>query len=285
MSDPRIVVITGASSGIGLEAAIGFSQRGDTVVATMRDLERAGPLRQAAAAAGVEPEIAQFDVTDSDQCDALFTDVLDRHGRVDVLVCNAGIGMGGSLEELSVDDIARTMDVNFYGVVRATKAVLPSMRERGSGRLIAVSSVGGAVGQPFTDAYCASKHALEGLYESLQPVAARFGVAVSIVEPGPVATEFNANTPNDVDDPANGLPAYAELRARQRAFMAPGKGRAQSPSDAGQVIIDVASADKPLLRYQTSSFTTRLVGMKLADLDGAGVTGWTSGWFDVEPDE
>jgi NAD(P)-dependent dehydrogenase (short-subunit alcohol dehydrogenase family) len=282
MPDPRVVVITGASAGIGLEAAVRFAQHGDTVVATMRDVGRADALRAAAGDAGVVLEIAPFDVAEAAQCDDLFANVFDQHGRVDVLVCNAGVGMGGTLEELSLDDIARTMEVNFYGVVRPTKAVLPSMRERGSGHLIAVSSVGGAVGQPFTDAYCASKHAVEGLYESLHPVAARFGVHVSIVQPGPVGTEFGAKTTNGVDDEGAGLPVYADLRARQRAFMAPGRGKEQSPGDAAQVIVDVANADAPTLRYQTSRFTTRLVGMKLADLDGTAVPAWTSSWFDTE---
>jgi NAD(P)-dependent dehydrogenase (short-subunit alcohol dehydrogenase family) len=276
-------VITGASSGIGLQAAVRFAERGDVVVATMRDTSRSGPLREAAERAGVDVEIEQLDVADASRCSDLLTQLIDRHGGVDVLVSNAGMSIAGTLEELSVDDIARVMDVNFYGVVRATKAVLPHMRERGSGHLIAVSSLGGSVGQPFTDAYCASKHALEGLYESLHPVAARFGVKVSIVQPGPVASAFDANTVNGVDDPANGLPEYADLRSRQRAFMAPGKGREQSAADAAQVIVDVADSADPVLRYQTSSFTTRLLSMKLADVDGTSVTGWTSSWFDGEP--
>lgn len=283
MSDSRIVVITGASAGIGLEAAVRFARAGDTVVATLRDVKRAGPLRAAAAQAGVELDIGQLDVSDEASSEAAFAGIFERHGQVDVLVSNAAVGMGGTLEELTLDDIRRTMEVNFLGAMRVTQAVLPSMRQRGSGRLIAVSSLGGAVGQPFTDAYCASKHAVEAMYEALRPIMARFGVMVSIVQPGPVDTDFNAKTAGGIDHPANGLAVYADLRARQRAFMAPGKGREQSPGDAAQVIVNVAAAADPLLRYQTSTFTTRLVGLKLTDLDGSAVSGWTSSWFDVEP--
>jgi NAD(P)-dependent dehydrogenase (short-subunit alcohol dehydrogenase family) len=137
------------------------------------------------------------------------------------------------------------------------------------------------MGQPFNDAYCAAKFAVEGLYESLNPVLARFGVHASIVEPGPVATEFSAKSMGSGRDglDVEGEP-YAELWQRYQAVMAAGATRRQPTGDAAQVIVDVADAESPVLRYQTSSFTKRLIGMKLADLDGSTITGFTSTWLD-----
>jgi len=284
LSQPRTIVITGASRGMGLSAALQFAAAGDKVVAGVRSESGLAGVRDAAAAAGVAVEAVVMDVCDDASVRAAIGGVFDRHGQIDVLVANAGVGAMGTLEELSMDALRSAMEINFYGAVRVTKAVLPSMRERRSGRVIAVSSVGGVLGQPFTDAYCAAKFALEGLFESLRPVAAQFGVGVSIVEPGPVASEFHERSQGfgreELD--VKGDP-YGELRRRYDAFMAAGSTRKQPVDEAAKVIVDVAGSPDPLLRYQTSRFTTRLVGLKLADLDGAQVSGFTSRWFDTLP--
>ena len=118
------------------------------------------------------------------------------HGRIDAVVNNAGAGHLGTIETESVDDVRRVMEVNFFGVVAVTRAAMPHLRASG-GRLVTVSSVGGAVGQPFNEAYCAAKFAVEGFMESLVPVAATVGVTVVVIEPGAVASDFVANV--DVD--------------------------------------------------------------------------------------
>jgi NAD(P)-dependent dehydrogenase (short-subunit alcohol dehydrogenase family) len=205
--------------------------------------------------------------------------VIERHGRIDVLVNNAGAPFNATLEELSIDELRRSLEVNFLGVARTTKAALPSMRMAGRGRLIAVTSLGGVVGQPFTDAYCAAKFAVEGLYESLHPVAAAFGVRVSIVEPGPVETAFDESAAPR--DPVVSAP-FATLRARHAAVMASGAGRRQSPEDAGEFIASVADEDDPAFRYQTGGLVRRIASMKLADLSGEAVTAFTGSWL-AEP--
>jgi len=284
LSHPRTVVVTGASRGMGLSAALQFAAAKDRVIAGVRSEDSLAHVRSAAAAAGVDVEPVLMDVCDDQSVTSAFDDIIKRYGEVDVMVANAGVGAVRTLEELSMADLRAAMEINFYGVVRATKAVLPSMRRRSQGRLIAVSSVGGALGQPFTEAYCAAKFAVEGLYESLHPVAAQFGVKVSIVEPGPVATEFSGRSQGagrehlDVEgDP------YGELWSRYQAFMAAGASRKQNIDEAAKVILDVASSPEPHLRYQTSRFTSRLIGMKLADLDGSVVTDFTAGWFAAPP--
>lgn len=274
----RVVVITGTSSGIGLATTVAFGRAGDTVVATMRDPSRASALEAAASTAGVGVEVLPLDVaSDASVADALAR-VMDVHGRIDVLVNNAGLGVVATLEELTMDDLQRSFDVNFMGVARTTKAALPLMRQAGRGHLIAVTSIAGAVGQPFNDAYCAAKQAVEGLYESLCPVAATFGVRVCIVEPGPVATSFSESAAR-FDSPDEDI---ARLKARYLAVMGAGGVRAQPAEEAADVIVAVADQTDPPLRCQTSRFTTRLIERKLADITGENVIAMTSPWIAPE---
>ncbi|MDE0364530.1 MAG: SDR family oxidoreductase [Gammaproteobacteria bacterium] len=279
MPTRKRVVVAGANSGIGLSACKQFAERGYLVAAGALD-PGASALREAAESAPGNLRIVPLDVTDDASVDNAFAEIFDQFGRVDVLVNSAGAGCIGALEECSLAEIEHTMAVNFFGVVRATKAVLPRMREAGSGRLIAVSSLGGLLGQPFQDAYCASKFALEGLYESLRPLAAQFGVHVSLVEPGPVDTGFRSSS-RGFDRAAEGTAndAYVSLRAQYDALMAAGEGREQSPEDAAACLVAVAEKADPSLRYQTSRFATKLAAIKMADLDGSAVNDFAADWF------
>jgi NAD(P)-dependent dehydrogenase (short-subunit alcohol dehydrogenase family) len=271
----RVVVITGSSSGIGLATAVAFARAGDTVVATMRDPSRRAPLEQAASDAGVALEIAAIDVTSDESVARGVDSVMTEHGRVDVVVNSAGLGTSATLEELPIADLQRSLDVNFLGVARTTKAVLPIMRAAGHGHVIALSSMAGVVGQPFNDAYCAAKHALEGLYESLYPVEAGFGVFVCLVEPGPVVTPFHETSDRiDVADPE-----IAQLKARYRAVVDPAMARGQSPEEVADVVLRVADDPRPSLRHQTSRFAKRLIERKLADLSGDQIVAMTSQWL------
>ena len=272
-----VVLITGCSSGIGRATAVEFAAHGCCVVATMRDLRGADGLRADLAAAGVSAEIRQLDVVDDASVDGCLGDVVDAHGRIDVLISNAGVGSDGTLEELPLDDFRSAMDVNFFGTVRLLKSVFPAMRERRSGRLICVGSTAGLLGQPFNDAYCASKFALEGLLESLHPVAASFGVHVSVVEPGPVSGEFVQKS-GGVGDRSDG--PYAAMRERFELVQHNGYDMAQTPPDIAAVLWRVATAESPDLRCQTSDGISRLAGIKLKDLTGNRVTGLTRSWIE-----
>ena len=272
----RVVVITGCSSGIGLATSIAFARAGDTVIATMRDLGRAAPLEAAAAGAGVTVEVVPLDVTSDASVSQAFARVVDEHGRVDVLINSAGLGTSATLEEMSIDDLQRSLEVNYLGVARTTKAALPLMRAARGGHIIGVSSVGGVVGQPFNDAYCASKHAMEGLYESLHPVAAALGVHVCIVEPGPVATPFHSSSER-IDSADEQI---ARLKARYREVVDPGASGGQPAEEVAEVILGVADDPNPSLRYQTSRFTVRLIERKIADLNGEKVIAMTSKWLE-----
>jgi NAD(P)-dependent dehydrogenase (short-subunit alcohol dehydrogenase family) len=271
----RVVCVTGAAQGVGYATAHLFAKRGDVVIATSRDADRT---RAAFANHGSGIVAHELDVTDQQSVDRLHAFVAERYGRLDVLVNNAGQGFRGTLEQLSIDDLSASLEVNFLGPARMTKAFWPMMRQARSGRLIAISSIAGVIGQPFQDAYCAAKFALEGLYESLRPVAAMWNVAVSIVEPGPIASEFDARAliAHTADD--------AELSQIENRYLAVvGTGRPRSPAEAAEVVLDCADDPQPKLRYQTGRLAAHLVGLKLADVTGEVISSMTTGWLTAEP--
>src|SRR6476469_4882294 len=252
---PQIALVTGTSSGMGLHTAVGLAGRGITVIATLRDPARADALLAAAAAAGVRLDIRALDVTDHAGAARCVDEVLHTYGRLDILINNAGRGAVGSLEQLSMADLRAQLEVNYLGVAAMTKLALTPMRLAGSGRIVTVTSVGGAVGQPFADAYCAAKFAVEGLMQSLAPVAATFGVVVSVVEPGAVRSEFTANVHradadavagDRTDDP------YAALLDAYLARTATAFDNAQTSEQAAEVIVEAATTDQPRFRWQSS---------------------------------
>ncbi|KUN07739.1 short-chain dehydrogenase [Streptomyces yokosukanensis] len=278
MSD-KTVVITGTSSGIGLAAAVAAARAGWQVVATMRDLGKAEPLRKAAADAGVgeRVRVKRLDVVDPESIAACLAEVIAEYGRLDAVVNNAGAGQVGTIEQGTVDDVRAAMEVNFFGVVQVTRAALPHLRARG-GRLITVTSVGGVIGQPFNEAYCAAKFAVEGFMESLAPVAATVGVDVTVVEPGAVASEFVANVSLDVPALLAAAGPYAPaLRSYIERTQASFSG-AQSPAEAAAPVVEALTAERPPLRMQTSDWARDFVATKLGDLDGSAVQNLTGAW-------
>ncbi|WP_330460219.1 SDR family oxidoreductase [Streptomyces sp. NBC_00820] len=275
-----VVLITGTSSGIGLETAVAAARAGWTTIATLRDPNRAGALREAADRAGVTLDIRQLDVTDPDSVTAAIEGVVADHGRLDALINNAGAGHVGTIENESVDDVRRVMEVNFFGVVQATKTAMPHLRASG-GRLITVSSVGGVVGQPFNEAYCAAKFAVEGFMESLAPVAADLGVTVSVVEPGAVATEFVNNIGVD---PADAIAAAGDYQKPLKNYithiLGQFAGGAQTPEQAAATVLEALTAERPAFRLQTSDWARAFTGTKLADNDGSAVIALTGAYLD-----
>jgi len=182
-SEGKVVLVTGASSGIGQACAELLSARGHTVYGTSR--------KPAAEPKG--HRMLELDVTRDDSVRSAVDSVLEREGRVDVVVNNAGFALAGAIEDTSLEEAQRQLDTNFFGVLRVCKAVLPGMRARGAGLIVNVSSLGGVVGLPFQGLYSASKFALEGLTESLRQEVAAFGIQVALVQPGDVRTAITDN--------------------------------------------------------------------------------------------
>ncbi len=280
MPEP-VLLVTGSSSGIGLSSAVLAARSGYRVVATMRELGKDGPLRAAATEAGVDLDIRALDVTSADSIASCVEGVLADHGRLDALVNNAGAGYLGTVELSPLDDIRQVMEVNFFGVVAMTKAAMPHLRAAG-GRLITVSSVGGAVGQPFNEAYCAAKFAVEGFLESLAPVASAVGVTVAVIEPGPVATEFVNNVSVDVGALfASAGPYEPALQSYINRVMSQFSGEnLQTPEQVAELVVEALTAESPSFRIQTSPWAVEFVSTKLNDLDGAAVVEMTSEWLE-----
>jgi NAD(P)-dependent dehydrogenase (short-subunit alcohol dehydrogenase family) len=236
----------------------------------MRDLKKAEPLRARAATEKVELDIRQLDVCDDASVSACVQAVLAKYGRIDVLVNNAGAGYLGSLEQTSIEQLRDTFEVNFVGIWRTSQAVLPSMRAARSGHIINVTSIGGLIGQPFNDAYCAAKFAVEGMTESMAPVLATLGVRVSLIEPGPVATEFVNNV---LAKPgAENAEVSAVYQPMIQKYIASFQGRIASISQSGdevaQTILTAATDETPHLRYATSDMVKQLASLKYTDITG-----------------
>ena len=275
-----VALVTGTSSGIGLSTTIAAARHGFTVVATLRDTGKDAALRAAAESAGVTLDVRRLDVVDGASITACIDGVVADHGAIDVLVNNAGRGFVGTIEQVSMDEIRDVMEVNFFGVVATTKAALPHLRASG-GRVLTVTSVGGVVGQPFNEAYSAAKFAVEGFMESLAPVAATVGVHVSVIEPGPVSTEFVNNVGVDIDRLfAEGGDYTPAMRAYLTHVMAEfaDPGAVQTADQVAAVVLTAMVTDSASFRHQTSHWSKEFCSYKISDHDGSAVVGMTSDW-------
>lgn len=186
MSNSIVVVVTGVSSGIGRATAEKFAERGCRVFGTVRSTAKATALR--------DVELVEMDVRDDVSVQRAIQSIIVRTGRIDVLVNNAGISIIGAVEETATAEAAALFDTNVFGVLRTTQAVLPQMRAQRGGRIINVSSVLGFLPAPYMGLYSASKHAVEGLSESLDHEVRRFGIRVTLVEPAFTRTNLEANS-------------------------------------------------------------------------------------------
>ena len=195
MSQP-VTIITGANSGIGRSTALHLAGQGHKVYGTMRSLDKGEKLAQLADEAGVEVTPVVLDVQSDEQVAEGFASVIEEAGRVDVLVNNAGIGQNAAIEDLDIDAGKELFDINVWGTVRCSQAVLPTMRAQGSGHIVQISSIAGRTGIMGQPAYCASKWALEGMSENMAHDLAAHGIRVSIIEPGVTRTAILGKNPD-----------------------------------------------------------------------------------------
>jgi NAD(P)-dependent dehydrogenase (short-subunit alcohol dehydrogenase family) len=264
MTERKIAVITGSSSGIGLLTSIEFAANGYTVVATMRDLGRSGRLEEAAQKAGVRErlDLRPLDVTQFDTLQGAVDEIVRDHGRIDVLVNNAGISVAGFIEDLAVEEIRTQFETNFFGAIAMSKAVLPTMRRQRRGHIIQVSSVGGLVAYPILGAYNASKWALEAMSEALRIETHSLGIRVALVEPGSYDTDIWTR---GVIVAKGGLDEHSPNKERSRRFTEFVKSRAakrQDARDVARLILRVANNPNPKLRYRIGRDTAAQVWMR-----------------------
>lgn len=254
MTSPRIWLITGTTSGFGRAIAEAALDRGDTVVAGVRDPERLGDLRDR-----VTP--VALDVTDPAAITRAVADVVLWHGRIDVLVSNAGRGHVGAVEETPDEQLRTLMDLHFFGPAALTRAVLPHMRAQGSGAIVQMSSMGGRLSFPGVGAYSATKFALEGLTAALHDEVAPFGIKTLVVEPGAFRTGFNASGALLHAEP---IDAYREAVEAVRRTLAEDDGKQPGdPVRAAAAILAALDADETPRRLVLGSDAADMVGAEL----------------------
>ena len=244
----EVAVVTGANSGIGRATAIHLARNGYTVFGTARGLEKAKKADSMAAEAGVELQWVEMDVADDASTARGLAEVFERAGRIDVLVNNAGVGGNAVVEECPPALYHEVMNVNLYGVVRCVQAVLPHMRERGSGTIVNISSVVGRFAALAQAPYVASKWALEAMSEGLAQEVAPFGIRVAMVEPGITKSAIFAK---NIDAP-NSSGAYEAHYRRMFQFYAAGMAQATDPFEVGAVVLNAIRTNEPRLRYPVS---------------------------------
>ena len=266
MSDAPVWFITGATSGFGRAIAEAALERGDSVVATARRTDGLAELG--------EPErvhAVRLDVTSAADREAAVAAALDRFGRIDVLVNNAGRTQVGAVEETTDEELRALFDLHFFGPAALTRLVLPAMREQSGGAIVQMSSVGGQVTAPGFGAYCATKFALEGLTETLRDEVRPFGIHTLIVEPGAFRTGLFREDAAYMSDE---MPEYEETVGPTREYVRAGHGlQAGDPAKAAAAIITALDADEPPLRLVLGADAIGNIGQRLEAV-GAELREW-----------
>jgi len=228
MSNSTVVIVTGVSSGIGRAAAEKFAQRGCQVFGTVRSIAKATPIP------GVE--LVEMDVRDDASVRHAIQTIVARTTRIDVLINNAGMNMIGAVEETGTAEAASLFDTNVFGLLRTIQAVLPHMRAQRRGRIVNVSSVLGFLPAPYMGLYSASKHAVEGLSETLDHEVRQFGIRVTLVQPAYTRTHLEANSPHA----RSKIAAYDRERDLVSRSVADSIGNAPEPDGVAQTIVEAA---------------------------------------------
>lgn len=240
----KVALVTGASSGIGEATAARLTGAGYTVYGTSR---------RGAAAEKRAFEMLALDVTRDESVEAVVSEVLRRSGRIDLLVNNAGFGVGlAGDEESSVAQAQAIFDTNFFGTVRMTRAVVPHMRRQAAGRILNIGSGLGLFPMPYMAIYSASKHALEGYSESLDHELRTRGVRVVVIEPGVTKTPFDAN----LLEPDSKTDEYREIRAALNKRYLEIVAAGDAPDAVAEVVVKAANAARPKLRYPVGRIAT-----------------------------
>jgi NAD(P)-dependent dehydrogenase (short-subunit alcohol dehydrogenase family) len=240
----KVVLIIGASKGIGLEIAQVLHKNGAIVYGTSRNPQQAqlGTI-----------EFLPLDVTNEHSIQRAIEHVIQKSGRIDVVINNAGYDLYGASEDTTLEELSAQMDTNFIGIVRVIQAVLPIMRLQNGGKIINISSIGGLVALPFNSAYSASKFALEGYSESLRYEVLPFNIFISLVEPGQVITDTLATSIRSTQYSTTYSAEQIAQRAREQ-----GKKASLTPNQIAQTINTIIQANHPRLRYYVGA-QTRIV--------------------------
>jgi len=254
----KVAVVTGSSSGIGFETSLLLARKGFYTYATMRNLNKSQKINDVVEKENLPLKVLQLDVTYDKSVKDAIRQITDESSRIDVLVNNAGYGVMGAVEDLSLDQFKSQFETNFFGVIRVTKEVIPIMRNQGNGNIINVSSIGGKIGLPLNSAYISSKFAIEGLSESMRYELEQFGIDVILIEPGVVKTNFfeNAdvvlnNNDNNTSTTNNITSPYSQLTQKLFEGFEPMLNSSSSSvsSDVAEVVYQAIVSKNRDVRY------------------------------------
>jgi len=264
----KVAVVTGSSSGIGFETSLMLAKNGFNVYATMRNLSKSEKILKIANDKKLTIEVGQLDVTSEQSVDNAISAIVEEEGQIDVLVNNAGYGLMGPAEELTIDEFRDQFETNVFGVLRTTKKVLPVMRRNKQGTIINLSSIVGKIGIPTMSGYVSSKFALEGLMESMRYELEPFGIKVVLVEPGVIKTNFLTSSVFAKKALEETSPYRTLIQKMGEAFGSKFENGA-SPTEVANVILQAAISTNPEIRYSVGSDAAALLDArsKMSDTD------------------
>ena len=243
----KVAVVTGSSSGIGFETALALAKEGYYTYATMRDTKKSDKIKELGQKDNLKIDVLELDVDDEGSVKTAMKKILDEKQRVDVIVNNAGWGLWGCVEDVSVDEFKAQFETNFFSIIRLIQEVGPTMRKQGSGKIVNISSVAGRIGFPASPAYISSKFALEGLSESLRLEMSPFGIDVIIIEPGVIKTNFL--NPVKLAKKSESDTAYSDITAKVVSGVKMMAEMGTPAKEVADTIVKAVKDDKPLPRY------------------------------------
>ena len=261
----KVAIVTGSSSGIGFETSLALAREGYFTYATMRNTAKSDKIKEIAKKENLKISILDLDVDDENSAKTAIAQILDQKQRIDVLVNNAGWGLWGCVEDVSVDEFKQQFDTNFFSIIRLIQEVAPTMRKQSSGTIVNVSSVVGRIGFPASPAYISSKFALEGLSESLRFEFAPFGIDVIIIEPGVIKTDFMKNMKmakkSELDTVYKDITTKVVSGVKMMAEMG------TPPKEVANTIVKAIKDEKPLPRYVVGNDASMFLEAKKSKTD------------------
>ena len=261
----KVAVVTGTSSGIGFETALALAREGYYTYATMRDTTKSDKIKELGKKDNLKIDVLELDVDDENSVKTAIQKILDQKQRIDVLVNNAGWGLWGCVEDISIDEFKAQFETNFFAIIRLIQEVGPTMREKGSGTIVNISSYAGRIGFPVSPAYTSSKFAMEGLSESLRLELAPFGVNVIIIEPGIVNTNFFK--PMKIAKKSESNIAYKAITDEITLRIASKAKFGIHPKEVAKIILEIIKSDKPLPRYYVGDDAAKFLEARRSKTD------------------
>ena len=261
----KVAVVTGTSSGIGFETVLALAREGYYTYATMRDTTKSDKIKELGQKENLNIDVLELDVDDENSVKTAIQKIIDQKQRIDVLVNNAGWGLWGCVEDVSIDEFKAQFDTNFFSIIRLIQEVGPTMRKQGSGTIVNISSVVGRIGFPASPAYISSKFALEGLSESLRFELAPFGVNVVIIEPGVIKTNFMKNMRMAEKSESNTV--YRDITVKVVSGVKMTAEMGTHPKEVADTIVKAVKDEKPLPRYIVGNDASMFLEAKKSKTD------------------